>query len=395
MIANGETQARDKYQLFDPLPDEDYERLKADIRERGVLVPVELDEDGNILDGHHRVRAWKELKAEGVNLADFPRMLRPSMSEEEKRNHVRALNILRRHLTKEQRAEVMADMRRDGMTLQQIATAVNVSVGTVHNTLSSFSELKNSETPMTTVGKDGKSYPATKQRKVGTPGITVKNDRQQQQVQAAIKFVDTSTGEILDAHEATRDHLREKREQTRRERAGKAAELSSAFGRYGVIYADPPWRYEHAPANNRVIENHYPTMSLEEICALPVSDIRHEEAALFLWATSPKLHDALNVIEAWGFDYRTCMVWVKDRVGMGYYVRQQHELLLIATCGNMTTPPEGARPSSVFHAPRLEHSRKPDLVYDLIERMYPEYRKVELFARRAREGWEAWGNENT
>jgi N6-adenosine-specific RNA methylase IME4 len=105
------------------------------------------------------------------------------------------------------------------------------------------------------------------------------------------------------------------------------------------------------------------------------------------------LTDALNIMTAWGFEYATSAVWVKDRLGMGVYVRQQHELLLIGKRGLGIVPHPSTLSSSVIAAPRREHSRKPDEVYDLIERMYPELPKIELFARTVRPGWDAWGNE--
>lgn len=162
---------------------------------------------------------------------------------------------------------------------------------------------------------------------------------------------------------------------------------------YPVIYADPPWRYEHVKTENRAIENQYPTMDLDEICALDVSGLATEDAVLFLWATSPKLAESMRVVESWGFTYRTCMVWVKDQIGMGYYARQQHELLLIAARGELPTPEPANRPSSVVNAPRAEHSAKPNVFYALIERMYPDIPKIELFSRAPREGWAAWGNQ--
>lgn len=125
-----------KYQVMPDLTPIEYEALKADIAERGVLVPVEMDEAENILDGHHRVRAWEELRCEGIDLPDFPRTIRTGLTEEQKRNHARSLNVLRRHLSKEQRDEVMREMRRDGATYQEIAAAVGVSVGTAHNAAS-------------------------------------------------------------------------------------------------------------------------------------------------------------------------------------------------------------------------------------------------------------------
>lgn len=162
-----------------------------------------------------------------------------------------------------------------------------------------------------------------------------------------------------------------------------------------VLYADPPWRYEHVKTENRAIENQYPTLSLDEICALPVSDAATPDAVLFLWATSPKLAEAMQVVTAWGFVYRTCMVWVKDKIGMGYYVRGKHESLLIARRGDMPPPSEDNRPDSVIEAPRLEHSAKPLVMYETIDRMYPGIRKIELFGRSPtpREHWSTWGNQ--
>ena len=99
------------------------------------------------------------------------------------------------------------------------------------------------------------------------------------------------------------------------------------------------------------------------------------------------------MLPAWQFDYRTSMVWVKDQIGMGYYARQQHELLLIAKRGELPVPEERNRPASVIHAPRTEHSVKPARFYELIEAMYPGLSYLELFARNTRPGWTSWGNQ--
>lgn len=160
---------------------------------------------------------------------------------------------------------------------------------------------------------------------------------------------------------------------------------------YPVLYVDPPWSYDSPPDQSRSLENQYPTLSVEEIASLPVP--AGDDAVLFCWATAPLIREALYVVEAWGFEYKTQLVWVKDRPGMGYYVRGQHELLLIGRRGDLPLPEAEIRPSSVIHAPRLEHSAKPPEVYDLIETMYPGLPGVELFARGEREGWARWGKE--
>ena len=161
--------------------------------------------------------------------------------------------------------------------------------------------------------------------------------------------------------------------------------------KYQIIYADPPWRYRHCASNSRKIENKYPTMELEDIKKLKVP--ADDNCILFLWATAPKLNEALEVMEEWGFDYRTCAVWDKMIIGMGYWFRNQHEILLIGIKGNMKPPEQRLRLSSVFRVKRQEHSRKPAHFRSMINVMYPNLSKIELFARQGFEGWDVWGNE--
>lgn len=150
-----------KYQVMPELTPIEYESLKADIAERGVLVPVEVDEHGEVLDGHHRIKAWHELRSDGVNLPDYPKMIRSGLTEEQKRNHARSLNVLRRHLSKEQRDDVMRQMRADGMTYQQIADTVGVNVATAHRAAADVELLQMQKV----TGADGKQYPASYERK--------------------------------------------------------------------------------------------------------------------------------------------------------------------------------------------------------------------------------------
>lgn len=158
-----------------------------------------------------------------------------------------------------------------------------------------------------------------------------------------------------------------------------------------IILADPPWRYEFSQTLNREIENQYPTLDVEQICQMKVP--HKEDSILFLWATAPKLLEALMVCRSWGFDYKTHAIWDKVTIGMGYWFRGQHELLLVATKGNVSPPPEDKRIGSIIRHKREEHSRKPQLIYDLIESWYPNSTYLEIFARNKREGWSSWGNE--
>lgn len=192
-------------------------------------------------------------------------------------------------------------------------------------------------------------------------------------------------------HKIAKDQQQTER---REERIAKIAAPLNTVGRFPLIYADPPWRYDFMSVDAWKVENHYPTMPIDEICALPIGDITTKDAILFLWATAPKLTDAMQVIQAWGFTYKTCAIWDKGWTGMGNYFRVQHELLLIATKGSIPPPTTDNRPASIVKFKRsTKHSEKPELFYGIIEAMYPELPKVELFARSERKGWTVWGNE--
>lgn len=170
--------------------------------------------------------------------------------------------------------------------------------------------------------------------------------------------------------------------------------LSQAAPLYGVILADPPWRFEprsRITGMDRAADNHYATMTTDEIKALLIPAA--QDCVLFLCATAPMLPHALEVMTAWGFTYRTHVVWVKDRIGTGYWVRNQHELLLIGVRGEVPAPAPGDQPVSVTFAPVTRHSSKPATFVEMIERMFPNVPRIELFARGRRLGWDVWGNE--
>jgi N6-adenosine-specific RNA methylase IME4 len=160
---------------------------------------------------------------------------------------------------------------------------------------------------------------------------------------------------------------------------------------YQIVYADPPRRYDFSKSDSREIENQYPTMTVEEICALKIP--AGDNSVLYLWATAPKLLEAPAVMKAWGFTYKTNAMWDKEIVGMGYWFRGQHELLLVGTKGRFSPPPQSTRVSSVIRERRAKHSKKPALVRDLIMSWFPDATKVELFARERTPGWDVWGNE--
>lgn len=180
-------------------------------------------------------------------------------------------------------------------------------------------------------------------------------------------------------------------ESNREERIEALGSPELPTGEYSVIMADPPWRYQFSETPSREIENQYPTMDLSEIRSLTVPAA--DDSILFMWTTAPKLEEAFSVLNSWGFTYKTCAIWDKERKGMGYYFRINHEILLVATKGKFPAPSPENRPDSIIRSPRGEHSKKPEEFYEIIEAMYPEASKLEMFCRSPREGWNAWGNE--
>ena len=164
---------------------------------------------------------------------------------------------------------------------------------------------------------------------------------------------------------------------------------------YDVIYADPPWKYNFSPSKRLSVDNYYPTMKLEDIKNLPIKSKKN--SVLYLWATSAKLLEALEVMESWGFTYKTHMVWDKNCRGMGYWSLGQHELLLIGTKGKFSPPAPKYIVSSIYLEKRPAanklKSRKPSYFRDLITRAFYELDKIELFATENVDGWDCYGIE--
>lgn len=191
---------------------------------------------------------------------------------------------------------------------------------------------------------------------------------------------------------------------------------NSPMNRYDVLLADPPWSYRvWSGQKSRTSDAHYRTLSTETIAELPISRIAADDAALFLWSTPPAIQEALRVVEAWGFRYKTfAFVWVKHdkhprghakavdkpliyragelygaSFGLGHYTRANAEICLLGIRGRMPVADKGV--SQLIVSQRRDHSWKPDEQYDCIERLYPTSTRLELFARRRRSGWDALG----
>ncbi|TRZ80526.1 hypothetical protein D4R86_04200 [bacterium] len=163
--------------------------------------------------------------------------------------------------------------------------------------------------------------------------------------------------------------------------------------KYRIIYADPPWSY----GNDRTYYggdqiSHYPSMTIEELRQMSIRDIIEDNAVLFIWVTSPVLKESFEVIEAWGFDYKTSFIWDKIKHNMGHYNSVRHEFLLICTKGSCT-PDNMKLFDSVQSIERTEHSEKPEYFRKIIDTLYTYGKRIELFARRKTEGWDCYGNQ--
>ena len=177
-------------------------------------------------------------------------------------------------------------------------------------------------------------------------------------------------------------------------------QVSPMSSEFGVILADPPWCWKawSKKGNGKSASNHYKTMEQDDLHNFPVDDVAADDCVLFMWCINLMLTDALLLIDSWGFEYKTVgFVWVKRNrkastlfMGLGYHTRQNAELCLLATRGKPKRLSGGVH--QIIMAPRREHSRKPDEIYERIEALYPgPY--LELFSRTDREGWNARGDE--
>ena len=169
--------------------------------------------------------------------------------------------------------------------------------------------------------------------------------------------------------------------------------------KYNIIYADPPWEYRNMGNIQATANSHYNTMNTKDICNLPIQSICENNCILFLWATFPKIQEALYVIKAWGFEYKTLgFSWLKTNLkngkpffGVGWYTKSNNEVCLIGVKGK--APKISNSISSVIIAPRKKHSQKPQEVREKIVQFCGDIPRIELFAREKIKGWDSWGNE--
>ena len=348
--------------LVPELRTDEWAAVLADVRERGIDEPLAITAAGVVLDGRHRLRAARE-----VGRAHVPiRVVAP----EDEVEYIVAQAVNRRHLTDGQRAAVV-------VALQSFQQARR------HAADRQRANLRGRSSEVATLPpRSGRTREqAAKLADVGS--------RTMQKV-ITVHDNDPELFEQILAGTLTPAAAWRELERKRRYTSITPAPPLPA-GPFELVYADPPWQLGN-PQSAYAPEQYYPTMALDDICAMQVPAA--DDALLYLWAVNSHLPDALAVMQAWGFSYRGCEVWVKPSIGMGVWTRNRHELLLIGSRGNASPAARTLLLDSVIEAPRGRHSEKPPVVYERLEPPYPEPSKVELVARGTpRPGWTAWGNQ--
>ena len=374
------------YQFLPPLPDDDYAALRQSIMDHGVRVPVEMDEAGNILDGHHRVAVCAEL-----GMTHFPKRINTGLAEWEKRTLARELNVARRHLNTAQKRRLIDDQLRDTPSLSDRALAARLgvsdkTVGSRRKALEDRAEIPHVAERTDTLGR---SQPAQRQK------TTLVDDSPEGRANVVRE------AKRVRAENAQASHTMRMEKQAAIASAGVAGgslEALAASGPFSVVYADPAWKFEvrsEVTGRDKSAENHYPTSTLDEIKAHapPVND----DAVLFLWCTASNLvSHALPVVAAWGFEYVTQRVWDKQAQGSGYWVFDRHEVLLICKRGQFPCPIPGTQPQSLYSEMKGKHSAKPEHFRAAIVAMTPgldSSQRLEMNARTAHSDFVQWGYE--
>ena len=360
--------------IFPLMDGEPLREFCDDIKANGLRIPIALHDDGSIIDGRNRYRACLACGIE-------PTFEQWSGQPGQEVAYVLSLNLTRRHLNESQRAMVAARLA----TLDRGRPETNAQI-------CAFTSQPEAAELLNVSRRSVQSARAVTDK--GTPELVEAVEQGKITVSQATKIaksapeIQLAVVEKVKAGSAPTEAARQVNSEVIAQR-----NLEAPRGKYRVIYADPPWSYANdMPHHTTTPRDYYPAMSLQKICELPVRELAEDNAVLFLWTTSPHLEESFEVIKAWGFKYKTSFVWDKIKHNMGHYNSVRHEFLLVCVKGSCQ-PDVRKLFDSVVSEERGEHSAKPELFYDIIDTIYPNGERVELFARSARDGWSRWGYE--
>lgn len=365
--------------LIPALTGEEFKQLEANILSEGIRDPLVLWK-GYLVDGHNRYAIATE---HGLDYKTVNKEFKDS-------NEVKEWMILnqfgRRNLSNYQRSVLALQLEEvfSAKAKERMLSGTPVLKSEQGRTIEKIADVAN-------VGKDTIAK-VKKIEAVATPEVKAQ----------------LSTGE-LSINQAYQEIKKEEKKEIQVEKKKEYEQRIATVSvnefkvnifdtreKYRVIYADPPWQYdlEQTSPNLGGAIKHYNSMSIEELCALPIKDIAEKDAVLFLWITSPKLNLFLQLMEAWGFDYKTSFVWDKVKHNMGHYNSVRHEFLLIGGRGKSTPDIKHLYDSVISIERSDKHSEKPVEFLDIIDKLYQHGNRIELFARQAKkDNWYFWGNE--
>lgn len=371
--------------LFPLMGDDEYRSLVHDIKQHGLREPIWLYE-GKIIDGRNRYRACQELK--------ITPQFRTWKGSGSPLAFVISLNLTRRHLTSSQKAVVALEVEKRLATearqqqgrrtdlLQRIAKRflpfhaaeeAGKLVGTNRTYVVTAKQVEKSAPELLEPVRSGKlSIPEARQ-------LSRLPTEQRKSVQKLVEQGDAKN---------VKDGMRKVR---LADQVQAIEKMELPKGKYHVLVADPPWPYTKRGADT----THrgtipYPSMTIDDIKALDVASLAHEDCILWLWTTNAFMAEAYQVAERWGFDVKTILTWAKDRMGLGDWLRGQTEHCLLAVKGRPVVTLSNQ--TTILHGRVGEHSQKPEEFYRLVESLCPGS-KCELFSRQRRDGWQSFGSE--
>lgn len=374
--------------LIRPLRDDEFEKLKESILSEGIRDPL-VTWNGILLDGFHRYKIAQEYgleyKTVEIELPDkeaakewiYTNQLGRRNLTVYEASYYRGRLYESRKLNYDKNRDPSGRFVRLGNTAEEIGKEYGLSEKTIRRDAEFSAAI---DKVATEVGEEARRAILLGQANVPKKDIEVLIEIKQK----APEFIEP----ILNGEIEISKVVREIR---RKDRIENTPTMPN--GNYNVLYADPPWRYDFGFDIHGAADRHYHTMTIEELCELPIADLSEDNAVLFIWVTSPKLFDAKEVIDAWGFTYKTSFIWDKIKHVMGHYNSVRHEFLLVCVKGSFPKQNNTLHDSVISIERSDEHSEKPEYFRHLIEEMYPNSKKIELFARKRVDGWDAWGNE--
>lgn len=378
--------------------------IAQSMKEIGLINPITIRPVENgmgfyLIAGRHRYEAAKQLKWESIQAI----VLEGLTADEAELREIDE-NLVRTTLTPAEESLVQARRKeiyenQHPETKQHVAGGKSGGRGRKHSKEQNVPSYSQDASNKTGKGKETIKRAVRRKKQITKIADVIGTSLDKgEELDALAKMTPERQEEIIEKAKSGEDvsaktELKKERRETR-EAELAAIQLAMPDKVYGVIYADPPWRfdpYSRDTGLDRAADNHYPTMRAYEVAALKIPAA--EDAVLFIWATAPMMPEALEVMNTWGFEYRSQFIWVKDKLGTGYWNRNKHEMLLIGTRGNIPAPAPGTQYPSVIEAQRGAHSAKPFAFREMIEHMFPTLPRIELFARERFEGWDAYGNE--